>query len=151
DAAYHQVRKVAPNGTITLFAGGAVRGFGGDGGPATSALLDTPTALLLDSGGSLYIGDSGNHRVRVVSPFGNIQTFAGNGQLAPSPALSPVLPGEGGPATSAPLNQISALAFASNGDLLIADSGNNRIFRVSRTGNITTLAGNATTPASLAD
>jgi uncharacterized protein (TIGR03437 family) len=74
---------------------------------------------------------------------------AGNGQLAPSPAMSPVLPGEGGPATAAPLNQISALAFASNGDLLIADSGNNRILRVSHTGNISTLAGNATTPAGM--
>jgi uncharacterized protein (TIGR03437 family) len=151
DAVYHQVRKVAPDGTITLFAGGAVRGYGGDSGPATSAMLDTPTALAVDSGGAVYIGESGNHRVRVVTTFGNIQTIAGNGQLAPSPAVAHVLPGEGGPATAAPLGQIAALAFASNGDLLIADSGNNRVFRVSHAGNITTVAGNATTPASLAD
>ena len=151
DSAYHQVRRVGPDGSISLFAGGPVRGFGGDGGPATAALLDTPTALVVDSGGSVYIGDSGNHRVRVVTGYGNITTFAGNGQLAPSPAAAPVLPGEGGPATGAPLNQISALAFASNSDMLIADSGNNRIFRVSAgSGNIATLAGNATTPASLA-
>ena len=59
-----------------------------------------------------------------------------------------MLPGEGGPATAAPLNQISGLAFASNSDLIISDAGNNRIFRVS-SGMITTMAGNATAPASL--
>jgi uncharacterized protein (TIGR03437 family) len=149
DSAYHQVRKVTPQGNISLFAGGSVRGFGGDGGPATSALLDTPTALAVDSGGSVYIGESGNHRVRVVNIWGNIQTFAGNGQIAPAPNVSPVFPGEGGLATAAPLNQISGLAFASNSDLIISDVGNNRIFRVS-SGMITTMAGNATTPASLA-
>ena len=150
DPLYHQVRKVDPNGNISLFAGGAVRGFAGDGGPANAAQLDTPTALVVDTGGQVYIGDSGNHRVRRVSIFGNIATVAGNGQIAPSPATAPVLPGIGGPATTVPLNTISALAFASNDDLLIADGGNNRIFRLSNSGNIDTVAGNATTPASLA-
>ena len=149
DSSYHQVRKVGLDGAISLFAGSAVRGFGGDGGPATSAMLDTPTALAVDSGGYVYIGDSGNHRVRVVSLYGNIQTFAGNGQIPPSPAASPAYPGEGGPAAAGPLNQIAALGFASTGDLLIADSGNNRLFRVS-SGIISTVAGNATAPPSLA-
>jgi uncharacterized protein (TIGR03437 family) len=151
DSAFHQVRRVGPDGNVTLFAGSSVRGFGGDGGPATSAMLDTPTALVVDSGGALYIGDSGNHRVRVVSIYGNILTVAGNGQVPPSPSISPVFPGEGGAATAASINQVSALSFASNGDLLIADSGNNRIFRVTNHGNISTLAGNATTPAGLGD
>jgi uncharacterized protein (TIGR03437 family) len=150
DSIYHQVRKVTPDGKISLFAGGTVRGFAGDGGPATSALLDTPTALVVESGGSVYIGDSGNHRVRVVTPYGFIQTVAGNGQIAPDPGISPVLPGEGGPATAAPLNQISGLAFDSNSNLIISDLGNNRIFQVSG-GIIKTLAGNATTAPSLAD
>ena len=149
DSSFHQVRRMTPDGNISLFAGGPVRGFGGDGGPAASALLDTPTALVVDSGGSVYIGDSGNHRVRLVDTWGNIHTFAGNGQVAPDPRVAPVLPGEGGPATAAPLNQISGFAFASNSDLVISDVGNNRIFRVS-SGVITTVAGNATTPAGLA-
>ena len=149
DSAYHQVRRMTPDGKIALFAGGPVRGYGGDGGPATSALLDTPTALVLDSGGNVFIGDSGNHRVRLVNTFGNIQTIAGNGQIPPAPNVSPVFPGEGGAATAAPLNQISGLAFASNSDLIISDFGNNRVFRVS-SGIITTVAGNATSPASLA-
>ncbi len=143
------MRKVTPDGKIFLFAGSSVRGFGGDGGPATAAMLDTPTALVVDSGGFVYIGDSGNHRIRVVTPYGNIQTFAGNGQVPPSAAASPAFPGEGGPATSASLNRIAGLAFASTGDMIIADSGNNRVFRVS-SGTITTVAGNATAPPSLA-
>lgn len=151
DAAYHQVFRVGPDGHIKLFAGSQTRGFGGDFGPATSAMLDTPTALAVDSGGDVFIGDSGNHRVREVTVYGNIQTVAGNGQVAPSPALSPVLPGEGGPATAAPLNQIAGLAIASNGDLVISDIGNNRIFCVSHEGNIHTIAGNAISPASLSD
>ncbi|HEY3841299.1 MAG TPA: IPT/TIG domain-containing protein [Bryobacteraceae bacterium] len=150
DSAYHQVRRVDLNGNISLFAGSVVRGFSGDGGPATAASLDTPTALAVDSGGNLYIGDSGNHRIRMVTPFGNITTIAGNGQVAPSPAAAAVLPGNGGPATSVPLNTIGGMAFASNGDLIIADTGNNRVFRVSNGGNLTTIAGNATSPASLA-
>ena len=113
DSAYHQVRRVDLNGNISLLAGSAVRGFSGDGGPASAASLDTPTALAVDSGGNVYIGDSGNHRVRVVSIYGNIYTVAGNGQRAPGPATAPVLPGNGGPATSAPLNLIGGLAFAS--------------------------------------
>ena len=149
DAAYHQVFRVGRNGNISVFAGSRTRGFGGDFGPATAAMLDTPTALAVDLGGAVFIGDSGNHRVRVVSVYGNISTVAGNGQIAPSPALAPVLPGIGGPATAAPLNQIAGLAFASNSDQLIADSGNNRIFRVSNSGTITTVAGNATSPPSL--
>ena len=151
DAAFHQVFRVGADGHISLFAGSRMRGFGGDLGPATSATLDTPTALAVDSSGNVFIGDSGNHRVREVTIFGNIQTVAGNGQLAPSPTLSPLLPGEGGPATAAPLNEIGGLAFASNGDLVISDVGNNRIFRVSHDGNIHTVAGNATSPASVED
>ena len=151
DAAYNRVFRVRPGGRISLFAGSGMRGFGGDFGPAAAAMLDTPTALAVDSGGDVFIGDSGNHRVREVTVYGNIQTVAGTGQIAPSPALSPILPGEAGPATSAPLNQIAGLTFASNGDLVIADIGNNRIFRVSNDGNIHTVAGNATARASLDD
>src|SRR5579872_1987549 len=62
DFGYGQVRRVAPNGTISLFAGGPVEGFGGDEGPATSALLSGPSALAMDPAGNIYIGETGNHR-----------------------------------------------------------------------------------------
>ena len=82
-----------PNGTITTVAGNGTQGFSGDGGPATAAALNNPTALTTDSAGNLYITDQFNHRIRRVDSRGVIQTVAGNGTSAYG--------GDGGPATSA--------------------------------------------------
>ena len=84
-----RVRKVDASGRITTFAGTATQGFSGDGGPATSAQLHTPTGVASDAAGNVYIADAGNHRVRKVSPAGIISTVAGTGQIASS--------GDGGP------------------------------------------------------
>jgi YVTN family beta-propeller protein len=73
------IRKVDSSGTISLFAGSGVAGFGGDGGPATSATLYWPRGIAFDSSGNFYIADSNNRRVRIVSTNGTINTFAGNG------------------------------------------------------------------------
>ena len=73
------IRKVASGGTISTFAGRSVEGLGGDGGGATGALLDTPTAVVLDAAGNLYIADTQNNRIRKVGTDGNISTFAGTG------------------------------------------------------------------------
>ena len=94
DAYNDVVRKVAASGgTISTFAGFGVEGQGGDGGAATGALLDTPTAVVLDAAGNLYIADTNNNRIRKVGTDGIITTFAGTGSAASS--------GDGGPATSA--------------------------------------------------
>jgi trimeric autotransporter adhesin len=69
-----RVRKVTPDGTITTVAGTGAFGFSGDGGPATVALLNGPLGLALDRAGNLYIADSGNFRVRKVTPAGTIST-----------------------------------------------------------------------------
>src|SRR4051812_19813482 len=68
------------NGTLTLVAGNSRPGFSGDGGPAVRAQLNAPQGLALDAAGNLYIADSLNNRVRIVSKDGVIKTFAGNGQ-----------------------------------------------------------------------
>src|SRR5579864_7287836 len=81
DAADHRVRRVAPDGTITTFAGTGVRGFSGDAGPATASQLNSPYGLATDPRGNLYIADLGNARVRRVTPDGNIATIAGGGSL----------------------------------------------------------------------
>jgi sugar lactone lactonase YvrE len=73
------VRKVDTSGTITTVAGGGGFGFSGDGGPATSAFLSSPSGLAVDGAGNLYIADSGNFRVRMVDTNGIITTVAGNG------------------------------------------------------------------------
>jgi uncharacterized protein (TIGR03437 family) len=132
DSANARVRKVS-NGVITTVAGTGALGFGGDGGPATSAQLYEPTGVAVDSAGNLFIADWGNQRIRKVSG-GVITTVAGNGALGFS--------GDGGPATGAQLYNPNGVAVDSAGNLYIADSFNNRIRKVSN-GTIATVAGGA--------
>jgi hypothetical protein len=104
----------------------------GDGGPATSATLDYPAEVTLDSAGDLFIGDKDANVVREVAPNGIITTVAGAGIDGYS--------GDGGPATMARLSAPSGLAIDDAGDLFISDQGNQRIRKVSN-GIITTVAG----------
>jgi hypothetical protein len=132
-AAPARARRVSPDGTITTFAGGALNGFSGDGGPATSARLNLPMGVAAQPDGGVLIADSNNHRIRRVSPDGTITTVAGNGTEGFS--------GDGGPATAAELDLPVAVAVTRDGGFLIADYLNNRIRRVSPDGTITTVAG----------
>ena len=83
----HRIRKVDTNGTITTVAGNGTWGFGGDNGPATSAQLNAPTGVALDSAGKLYIADTYNHRIRKLVPGapgapgapGTLSAVAGDG------------------------------------------------------------------------
>jgi RHS repeat-associated protein len=127
-----RIRKVsAATGIITTVAGGGSGCAGqtdsvGDGCPATSAELSTPTGVALDSNLNLYIADPGYYRIREVSAAsGIITTVAGNGTGGYS--------GDGGPATSAELNLPSGVAVDSNGNLYIADRSHDRIRKVSVT------------------
>lgn len=73
------MRRIDRHGVITTVAGTGVKGFEGDGGPATRAELDAPAGLVLDGAGNLYIADQGNNRVRRVDGKGVITTVAGSG------------------------------------------------------------------------
>ena len=75
----HIVRKVTKDGNIVAVAGKGYQGFFGDGGPATKAMLKSPTAIAFDQAGNLYISDMGNSRIRKVDTNGIITTFAGTG------------------------------------------------------------------------
>jgi len=135
-----QVFKVAPAGNFTLVAGTGSQGFGGDGGSAASAILSVPYGVAVDSHGNVFIADCGNARIRRADGVtGIITTVAGNyvsGQNLPG------FSGDGGPATSASLNQPVSVAVDAQGNLFIADSINQRIRRVDgATGIITTVAG----------
>lgn len=112
------VRKVDLTGTITTFAGNGTAGFCGDGGPATQACLKFPRGLVFDTKGNLYICDGGNRRVRIVTPAGIINTFAGNG--------SNTFSGDGGKATLAAIGNPTDLTFA-NGSLYISNGGDSRV------------------------
>ena len=133
DTGNHRVRRLATNGLITTVAGNAGTGFTGDGGAATNASLGAPSGLVFAPDGSPYIADQTANRIRKVDPFGIITTVAGNGNGTFS--------GDGGPATNAALNGPQGLAFDASGNLLIADTLNNRIRRMDRSGLIATVAG----------
>ena len=133
DTGNSRIRKVTPDGTISTVAGSGVSGFAGDGGPATSAQLWSPRGLAADSSGNLYVADSGNLRVRKIGPSGTIQTVAGNGTNGPF--------GEDGPATSASLGAVEAVALDGQGNLYLSDPYNHRVRRVTAAGIISTVAG----------
>jgi len=139
-----RVRKVTSAGTITTVAGTGVHGYGGDGGPATSAQLNSPGGLALDAKGNLYIADTFNNCIRLVAPDGMIATVAGNGKQT---AGGVTFSGDGGPATSAQLNQPYAVATDAQGNLYIADSLNYRIRKVTPDGTIATIEGDGTVGA----
>jgi sugar lactone lactonase YvrE len=139
----HRVRRVAAaSGVITTFAGSgraatvdgydyAPEAFAGDGGPATDALLTTPTDVAFGPQGDVCIADTGNFSVRCVNAQGIIRTVAGRGSA---------VPGDGGPGTAASLNPYR-IAFDAIGNLYISDIANANIRRVDVNGTITTVAG----------
>jgi uncharacterized repeat protein (TIGR03803 family) len=136
DFSNDEVRKITPTGIITTYAGDGVHGYGGDGGPATKAELKHPQGLAFDKAGNLYIADGGGCRIRKVTAAGTISTVAGNG--------TPGFSGDSGKATSAELNYPGAVALDSEGNLYIADWGNNRIRKVTTAGIISSIAGTGT-------
>jgi sugar lactone lactonase YvrE len=125
------VRKVDPHGTITTVAGTGEAGFSGDGGPATKARLDFPSAVAVDREGNLYIADGLNYRIRKVDKDGIITTFAGTGEARHS--------GDGGPVTSAQLKEPACMVFDAHGNLYVADYTSVR--KIDPSGTITTVAG----------
>ena len=134
DAGDFRVWKVTTDGTLHVLAGTGQNSFSGDGGPASSAQVNRPSGVAMDSFGNLYVADTANNRVRRISPGGAIDTVVGFGPAGFS--------GDGGPAVSALLNQPTGVAVDSTGNLYIADTGNNRIRFVNLQGTIGTLAGN---------
>jgi trimeric autotransporter adhesin len=129
------VRLVTSDGIISTYAGkGDQKGYSGDLGPATSALLNQPTGVALDSVGNLYIADYFNCRIRlVVKTTGIITTGAGNGVC-----------GFGGDSSSALLASLNCPRFVtldSYGNLYFTEQGGNRVRFVTNTGIISTIAG----------
>lgn len=137
------IRKIVlSTGVITTVAGTFGAGaYSGDGGLATSAKLNSPQSVALDSSGNLYIADTANFVIREVSG-GNITTVAGN-NTSGGGCQTNTNCNNAGPATSAQLNNPQGVAVDSSGNIYIADTGNNIIRKVSG-GNISTVVGNGT-------
>ncbi|MEY3221014.1 MAG: hypothetical protein RIT27_2371 [Pseudomonadota bacterium] len=122
---------VAQGQTYTI-AGNGTSGFSGDGGAAVSAQLRFPSGLAMDSQNRLYIVDSLNNRIRRIEN-GVITTFAGSGSYG--------FGGDGGSAINAQFRNPTAMAFANDGSVLIADSNNHRLRKIDANGVISTIAG----------
>lgn len=140
------VRRIGPDGLITTVAGSGEQyvGDGGDGGPALEAEFASAYGLAVGPDGSMYISDTGVHRVRRVGPDGIITAFVGAGipSWEDCSRRNPACyGGDGGPATQANLNHPLGLAAGPDGSVYIADVWNSRVRRVGPEGTITTVAG----------
>lgn len=133
EAGNMRVRKLSRNGVITTVAGNGIPGYSGDSGTAIDAQLSWPKDIAFDGQGNLYIADTANNVIRMVSPAGVITTIAGTGQSGFS--------GDGGAAIAATMNLPSGLAVDGGGNLFIADTNNFRIRKITTAGLITTVAG----------
>jgi uncharacterized protein (TIGR03437 family) len=126
------VRKISA-GVVSTVAGSPNFDFKGDGGPALLAAFRFPEGVTVGGDGNLYIVDTGNFRIRAVSPNGTIQTVAGNGQFEATP--------DGTPAEMASLSGPNLLSFDPSGRLLIADGGDFTVRLVNSDGRIHIVAG----------
>jgi hypothetical protein len=139
-----RIRKItAATGIITTIAGNSgTMGYTGDGGPATAAEFWEPIGIAVDTQGNVYIGDTGNNRIReITASTGIITTIAGSGY---SGGITGGFSGDGGLATSAALNAPTGLAVDATGNIYVVD-GQSRVRKITAsTGIITTVAGNGT-------
>lgn len=128
------IRKVDTSGVISTIAGSSTSGFYGDGVPASSALLRTPTSLTVDASGMLHISDTNNHSIRAINlNSGIISTVAGNGSSSTRVF--------GGPAVNSGLTSIFGTTVDSAGNLSIAFSYDAFVAKVNVSGFITEYAG----------
>jgi sugar lactone lactonase YvrE len=129
DTGNNRIRKVAlaGDGTVTTIAGDGAAGF--RDGRASAAEFNAPVGVATDERGSVYVADTYNDRIRVITPDGEVKTLAGGD--APGDA--------DGDAASARFDTPCGVAVASNGDLFVADTGNNRIRKLTQSGQVSTV------------
>ncbi len=132
DYTNNRIRKVGADGIISTIAGNGTIGYSGDGGDATAAQLKYPYGVAVDNSGNVFIADA-NYRIRKVSSDGMITTAVGSGVDGHS--------GDGGSATDALIYAPRGIAVDNDGNLYIAETGNNCIRKVTAAGIISTIAG----------
>lgn len=126
DTLNHRIRKVSTTtGLITTVAGTGVIGFSGDGGPAVNAQLNSPSGVAVDRYGVVYISDSGNQRVRKITPSGTITTVLGGGN--PATLATPY-----------------GLAVDAAGNLFVSDTDGHKILKLATDGTVSVVAGTGT-------
>ena len=141
DSGKHVVRKIGPNGDVTIYAGKLNNsGYSGNGNLATSAQLNNPTGLYVDKDGNLFIADTYNHVIRKIDNNGIITIFAGKPQLHDTPK-------DGVLSTDSCLNSPSGVGGDNNGNIYIADTGNSSVRKVDiQSGKISTFTSQDSKP-----
>ncbi|MBF0546248.1 MAG: hypothetical protein HQM08_17525 [Candidatus Riflebacteria bacterium] len=128
DSANHRIIKISTDTIVTNFAGTDTSG--NDNGPGSSARFNTPKGLAIDRlTGNIYVADSGNNKIRIITPNAQVSDFAGSGGAG----------SDDGIVTLAKFNTPVALAFDLSGNLYVADSGNLKIRQISPGSTVTTL------------
>lgn len=135
EAGAHRIRRIAPGGIISTFAGSGVAGFSGDGGPAAKARLNTPYGVAADLYGNVYVADLGNARLRKVSQEGIITTVAGGGELPPGDD------NENKPGIALALGALRSVVTSADGSVIFADFTGHRVFQLAADGTVSTVAG----------
>lgn len=134
----HRIRKVTPQGVVTTFAGSGLPGY--QDGPADSARFHYPRGIAMDDSGNVFVADSWNHRIRKITPAGQVSTFCGGGSAM---GVGSVGAWADGPDTTARFYTPSGLFyFKEDSCLYLADAYNHRIRKITLTGQVTTVAGN---------
>jgi DNA-binding beta-propeller fold protein YncE len=128
DTGNHRVRRVTPEGVVTTLAGGGAAGF--RDGTAAEAQFDAPVGVAVDKGGEVYVADTYNDRIRVIAKDGRVRTLAGLG--TPGHA-------DGGALDAALFDTPCALAVAESGEVYVADTGNHRLRKITKDGQVVTL------------
>ncbi len=131
DTANNRVRKVQSGGNLSTIAGNGNASYFGDAGLATKGSVNHPEGVAVDTAGNVYIADTLDHAVRMVTPEGVLSTVAGTG--------NPGYSGDGGPANQASLRNPGGVAVDAGGNVYVADTENNQVRRIDTQGTITTV------------
>ena len=132
DNGNHSIRKITPTGEVSTLAGNGTVGF--RDGLGNAARFDSPRGVAVDASNNVYVADFFNHRIRKITPAGEVTTLAGNGTEGFADGIG----------TTAQFNRPKNVTLDALGNVYVADQYNHSIRKITPAGKVTTLAGNGT-------